>query len=210
MSSLENNIAVELRGAGFRREGRDILLNVDLRVARGEFVVITGPNGGGKTTLLRLILGLIKPTAGKIIRAAGLRFGYLPQKSAVDSHFPITVEEVVESALLASSMGKEEKKKIVEAALGELRISDLRSCAIGKLSGGQLQRALIARALASEPDILILDEPMSYLDREAEAMLADILAARKAAGTTVLMVTHQPQAVASIADRNLYVDTGIK
>ncbi len=178
---------------------------MDLEVRKGEFIVITGPNGGGKTTLLRLMLGLLEPTAGTIMRESDLRFGYLPQKSSVDSHFPITVEETVESALLPLKQSATEKREMIRRALERLWLGELSGRPIGKLSGGQLQRTLIARALVSGPDVLVLDEPMSYLDRTSEAMMLKIIAEEKAKGTTILMVTHREAAVASMADRCVYV-----
>lgn len=190
----------------FRRDGRAILCNINLDIRRGEFVAITGPNGGGKTTLLRLILGLQKPSSGRIERRENAVLGYLPQKSAVDSHFPVTVDEVVESALLAYSITKDEKNRRLAETTSMLGLQDLRKRPIGKLSGGQLQRTLIARALVGKPEILLLDEPMSYLDRHAEKELAEILGRLKSEGTTILMVTHQPATVASITDRTIYVD----
>lgn len=197
---------LQLSHVCFEREGREILRDICLDVRKGEFVAITGPNGGGKTTLLRLILGLLQPTAGEIKKHAS-SFGYLPQKSTVDSHFPITVGEVVESALLSSTQNKKEKLRMRDKVLRNLELSDLSQRPIGKLSGGQLQRALIARALVSEPDVLVLDEPMSYLDRHAENLLLKILERQKACGTTILMVTHQQATIVPLADRILYIDT---
>ena len=141
----------------FEREGHRILSDINLTVDRGDFMAITGPNGGGKTTMLRLILGLLKPTSGKIIYydehgkpASHPRFGYLPQKNSVDSHFPITVREVVESALLPySSLTPAEKRERVDAALEKIEMSALQHRPIGNLSGGQLQRALFARATST-------------------------------------------------------------
>jgi zinc transport system ATP-binding protein len=197
---------LRLDGISLRRDGRDILSNICLEVQKGEFVAITGPNGGGKTTLLRIILGLQKPSAGRIERRHDSVSGYMPQKTTVDSHFPVTVEEVVESALLACSMTRNDKNRRLEETLAMLGLQDLRRRPIGHLSGGQLQRTLIARALVRKPDILLLDEPMSYLDRHAERELAEILGRLKDEGTTILMVTHSPAAVASITDRRIYID----
>lgn len=197
----------------FEREGHRILSDVNLTVDRGDFMAITGPNGGGKTTMLRLILGLLKPTAGKIVYydeqgkpASHPRFGYLPQKNSVDSHFPITVREVVESALLPySTLSSAEKRDRVDAALDKIEMSALQHRPIGNLSGGQLQRALFARAIVSAPPVLVLDEPLSYLDKHFEQHLYRIIA-DMASSTTIVLVSHEMSQIAGMANRHIIVD----
>ena len=139
-----------------------------------------------------------------------IRVGYLPQKTSVDSHFPICVEEVVMSALLERNMTAAEKKAAVTEALKRTEMEPLRERAIGRLSGGQLQRALIARALTGNPDVLILDEPMSYLDRRSETMMLEILKMEKTRGTTILMVTHRDAGIGALADRSIYISTTLE
>lgn len=205
---------LSLQDIGLVRDGRCVLDDINLTVDRGDFVAITGPNGGGKTTLLRIILGLIRPTSGKLIcyDDAGTpvarlpRPGYLPQKNTVDSHFPITVGEVVASGLLAAGdMTKEEKKEKIERTLSLVQLCDLARRPIGRLSGGQLQRTLFGRAIVAEPPLLILDEPMSYLDINFEERLYDIIAelSKKA---TVLLVSHQMNRLGAMANRHVIVD----
>lgn len=197
------------------RDGRTVLDNINFTVDHGDFIAITGPNGGGKTTLLRLILGLLKPTHGNIVfydddgnKISHTAFlpGYLPQKNSVDSQFPITVREVVASGLLSKkTLSKEDKHDIVCDILNLIELSDLAERPIGCLSGGQLQRTLLGRALVTSPDVLILDEPLSYLDRHFEEQLYHILKAMPSR-KTVLLVSHQISKIDELASRHVIVD----
>lgn len=206
---------LSLCDVSFVRDGRVVLDDINFTVDHGDFIAITGPNGGGKTTLLRLILGLLTPSkgniifydkAGKTISHRTFRPGYLPQKNSVDSQFPITVREVVASGLLSKkSLGKEEKQAIVSDMLDLIELSDLAERPIGRLSGGQLQRTLLGRALVASPDVLILDEPLSYLDRHFEEQLYHILKAMPSE-TTVLLVSHQISKIDELASRHVIVD----
>ena len=204
---------LSLCGVSFDREDRKVLSGIDFTVDRGDFIAITGPNGGGKTTILRLILGLLKPTAGHIRyfdeagrrTATAPRFGYLPQKNSVDSHFPITVAEVVESGLLAYRMPKNEKKARVEQVLEMIEMAPMASRPIGRLSGGQLQRTLFGRAIVSRPPVLVLDEPLSYLDKHFEEHLYRILS-DIAPEATILLVSHEMSQIAGMANRHVIVD----
>lgn len=167
---------LHLCDVSFLREKRVILSDVNFTVDEGDFIAITGPNGGGKTTLLRLILGLLKPTSGEIIfcdesgkATTPPAIGYLPQKNSVDAHFPINVREVVSSGLLATkNLTKSDHDARVAELLDMVGLKELIDRPIGALSGGQLQRALFARAIARRPSLLVLDEPLSYLDKTFE------------------------------------------
>lgn len=206
---------LSLCDVSFVRDDRVILSDVNFTVDRGDFLAITGPNGGGKTTLLRLILGLLQPGHGHIdffdahghaISRKLFRPGYLPQKNSVDAHFPITVEQVVASGLLSNkSLGSADRSKLIVEALHLIELADLASRPIGRLSGGQLQRALLGRAIVGKPDVLILDEPLSYLDRHFEGRLYSILSALKP-DTTVLLVSHQISKIDALANRHVIVD----
>ncbi len=206
---------LSLCDVSFARDSRIILDKINFTVDHGDFIAITGPNGGGKTTLLRLILGLLSPTAGKVcfyddkgnnIPSSAFRPGYLPQKNSVDSQFPITVKEVVASGLLAKKdLDKDKKESLVRETLELIELSDLASRPIGRLSGGQLQRTLLGRALVAAPDVLILDEPLSYLDRHFEEQLYHILKAMPKQ-TTVLLVSHQISKIDELATRHVIVD----
>lgn len=183
-----------------------ILSGVNLSIRRGDFVVITGPNGGGKTTLIRLILGLIKPSCGTIeMLQQGVRISYLPQKSNVDSHYPIIVREVIASGLPHQSPNSSER---VGEMLDLVELNDHAGKPIGALSGGQLQRTLLARAIISRPEVLVLDEPLSYIDKHFEQKMYDIIG-KMARHTTIILVSHEINTIASMANRHLIVDGGI-
>lgn len=192
---------------------RNILEHVNLTINSGDFIAITGPNGGGKTTLLRIILKLLAPSSGKVryLTAAGnetdrLQIGYLPQKNMIDSGFPITVEEVIASGLLQERRLPSIllKEKIAET-LRTVDLSDQSRQPIGSLSGGQLQRALLGRALISAPSILVLDEPLSYIDKRFESKLYDILDTLPLS-TTILLVSHEMSVISGMATRHVIVD----
>ncbi|MDE6359827.1 MAG: ATP-binding cassette domain-containing protein [Muribaculaceae bacterium] len=205
--------AIRLSEVGMRWERRDILSDVDLTVNRGDFIAITGPNGGGKTTLLRIILKLLKPTSGRVeyLTPEGevsdkLPIGYLPQKNMIDSRFPITVEEVVASGLLSEkNVSRETLKQRVGETLGLVDLTQHARQTIGNLSGGQLQRALLGRALISNPSILILDEPLSYIDKRFEGRLYDMLKSLPLS-TTILLVSHEMSVISGMATRHVIVD----
>lgn len=183
------------------------LSNVNLEVKEGEFLGIIGPNGGGKSTLLKAILGLVTPYSGKVkilgnppSKALGA-MGYVPQFTKFYRDFPMDVEETV---LMGRLSGKtpifhkysKEDIDIAHSLMNELDLYPLRKRQIGQLSGGQLQRALIARALAVEPKILILDEPTASLDTESKSHIYSILEELNK-DMTIIMVTHDMGAISS-------------
>ena len=202
---------ISLSDISFEREGRVILSDVSIEVKSGDFIAITGPNGGGKTTLLRIILRLLKPDRGSVsyqtIDGDGsLRIGYLPQKNMIDSHFPITVGEVVASGLLGQkSVNRHERESRISEMLGLVGMEQRADQAIGTLSGGQLQRTLLARAIISRPELLLLDEPLSYIDKRFEQHFYEIIAGLKKS-TTIVLVSHEMTTLAEMANRHLIVD----
>lgn len=197
-------VLIRLTDVDFTRGQRTILSNVNLTVRRGDFVAVTGPNGGGKTTLMRLILGLLKPSAGRVERVQrNIRVSYLPQKSSIDSSYPISVREVIASGLV-----EPDKEGRVDNMLREVELTDHASKPIGALSGGQQQRALLGRALISRPEMLVLDEPLSYVDKHFEQRIYDIIR-QLAPTTTIILVSHEITTVAAIANRHIIVDRTI-
>lgn len=177
---------IELRGITAGYGSKIVLRDVTLDIWKNDFLGIIGPNGGGKTTLLKVILGLLAPIRG-IVRFYGtdggevssLKIGYLPQMSLIDRKFPISVREVISSGLSAEkplfrSFNAMQKERINEV-IARMELSDLSERAIGELSGGQLQRVLLGRSIVSRPELLILDEPNSYVDKRFESRFYPLL-----------------------------------
>ncbi|MCC8039357.1 MAG: metal ABC transporter ATP-binding protein [Bacteroidales bacterium] len=210
------NVLIALSDISLQRDHRRILEDINLTVRQGDFIAITGPNGGGKTTLLRIILRLLKPSTGTVTyhnpqgeMVKTLPIGYLPQKNMIDAHFPIDVEQVIASGLLAQkSLSSQERCQRVREILELVELVSHRRHPIGQLSGGQLQRALLGRALISNPKILVLDEPLSYIDRHFEQHIYKIIA-DLAPSTTIILVSHEITTIAAMANRHLIVNRTI-
>lgn len=211
MRLLQNNI-IQLENVWMCWEERIALQDVSLSVNEGDFVAITGPNGGGKTTLLRIILKLLKPTQGNVVFRDGgkivdrLSIGYLPQKNMIDHRFPISVEEVIGSGLLSTKgLSKDETRKRVDEVIAMVGLEEHMHRSIGNLSGGQLQRALLGRAIISQPKVLVLDEPLSYVDKRFEGRIYEIVA-ELSKKTTILLVSHEMSHISTMANRHLIID----
>ena len=188
-----------LEGVSFSYNGVQVLKNVNLRVHELDFLSIVGPNAGGKTTLLKLILGLIKPAQGTVRvfgqqpEKARSRIGYVPQYISLDPLFPVNVTDVVLMGRLGRGKpfgfyGKADKRA-AEAALEHVEMGEARRRPFSELSGGQRQRVLIARALASDPDLLLLDEPTANIDAALETEFFEMLS-RLNRYMTIALVTH--------------------
>ncbi len=186
---------IAARGLSVRLGGQLVLFRIDLAIDSGEIVTVIGPNGSGKSTLLRALVGAVKPSEGSIERAPGLRIGYVPQRLHLDSRLPITVNRFLR---LGIQCGSDD----IRRALAETGIPGLERRQMTTLSGGQFQRVLLARALLSAPDLLLLDEPAQGLDEPGVASFCLLLKQmRMQLGCGVLMVSHDLHAVMSTADR---------
>lgn len=212
----ERELLVRFAGAGFRFD-RDVALEaVDLEVLSGERLAVLGPNGGGKTTLLSLMLGLRRPSAGRVEhlrREPPLRRGYVPQFPAFDRSFPVRVEEMVlEGRLRQRSSGRAadgECRAAVRRQLERLELLDLRRAYLTELSGGELKRALVARALVGEPELLVLDEPTASLDASARATFWELLS-ELPPRTTVVLAAHDIAPATFAPTRALLVDRQVR
>jgi len=206
---------VEISGLDFAYGKQKVLQGIDLAVAAGTTLGLIGPNGGGKTTLIRLLLGMLKPTAGTI-RIAGMAprqairqgdlIGYLPQNPRVADSVPLNVRQVVRLGLVGKTgllrSHTREDLEFVEQLLKRVGIFELADQPIGSLSGGQMQRAFIARALAPRPKLLLLDEPTTGIDRAGQQQFIEFIARLKAElQLTMVFVSHDLRAVSSISDR---------
>jgi len=204
MPLLENKI-IAIENVWLSYTDKNILEDINLDIYQGDFLLITGPNGGGKTSLLRTILRLQSPTKGRISffrqgePVSSLDMGYLPQKNSIDSRFPITGNT-------QKGNTKFDSKKEIDEMLDLMGITALRNKPIGVLSGGQLQRSLFGRALISKPEMLILDEPASYIDRQFGNRMFEILRDLSSNGTTIMMVSHEIEPFITLSNRNLYIN----
>ena len=192
--------------ADFGYENQDAVVDANLEVKTGDYICIVGENGSGKSTLMKGILGLLKPTSGKItvsdeLKKAGI--GYLPQQTAAQKDFPATVREVVLSGCLGKRGNRpfysKKERELADYNMHRLGITDLRKQCYRELSGGQQQRLCIARALAVQPEVLLMDEPTSALDPISTSKIED-LAVELKKDYTIVMVTHNMQQAARISD----------
>ena len=210
------DIAVKFDSVSFSYGDLPVLKNASFHIHRGEFAAMVGPNGTGKTTVLKLIVGLEEPSAGRVElfgvspgQAAERRnkIGFVPQQPPADHAFPITVRDLVRMGLLRPLRGYAGENAAVNDAMEQAGISDLAHRCYRTLSGGQRRRAMVARALASRPEILILDEPTANMDTESEARLFETLGVLKGS-TTILVVTHDTEFVSALTDRVLCLGDG--
>ncbi|KEP69585.1 zinc ABC transporter ATPase [Thioclava dalianensis] len=186
---------ISTQGLSVRHGGNTVLSNVQFSIARGEIVTVVGPNGSGKSTLIRALIGLETAATGKVSRASGLSVGYVPQKLHIDASLPLSVRRFL-------SLPKRVSDAQADEALERTGVPGLGPRPLARLSGGQFQRVLLARALLVNPDILILDEPTQGLDQPGTAAFYKLIEeVRSQTGAAVLMVSHDLHVVMSASDR---------
>jgi ABC-type Mn2+/Zn2+ transport system ATPase subunit len=207
---------LRLHDASFGYDGRPVLEHVSLAIERGEFTALLGPNGAGKTTLLRGMLGLIPVLAGRLefgFDRVASPPGYVPQKEALDPVFPLTALEVVLMGTYARLPPlrpvRRRERRLAAESLAQVGLEAIADDPYWSLSGGQKQRVLIARALAAEPEILLLDEPTAGIDPDAVTSIMEVISGlNRARGLTVVLVSHHLRLVRSLVRSVIWVEGG--
>ncbi len=212
---------ISLRGATFGYADRPVVSDVTLDVHAGEVVAVLGPNGSGKSTLVKGLLGLGDHLGGDV-ELFGVprdrfrdhaRVGYVPQRHTLSSSVRATVEEIVATGRLVRSswLGRQSAldRQVIARALEVVGLADRATTDVSTLSGGQQRRVLIARALASQPDVLVMDEPTAGVDAASQHVLAEVLGRLADQGVTMLIVTHEMEAFAALVSRVVVVDGGV-
>lgn len=213
------NTIIELKHVWADYGQRNVLKDVSLNIAERDFLGVTGPNGGGKTTLMKVLLGLLQPSEGEVRyfengkETERLNIGYLPQFSQIDKKFPISVKEVILSGLahrksLLQRYTAKDYRRVQEVA-ELLGLKGLEEEPIGQLSGGQLQRTFLGRALVAEPTAIVLDEPNTYLDKEGESQLYSLLQQLNQK-SAIILVSHDRASVEQYAKRIIYVSENLE
>ncbi|OAE47196.1 zinc ABC transporter ATP-binding protein ZnuC [Agrobacterium tumefaciens] len=193
-ASVGNDILVSLANAGVQRSGRWLVRGVEFSVSKGEIVTLIGPNGSGKSTSAKMAIGVVKPTEGVVARKAGLKVGYVPQKLSVDWTMPLSVRRLM---TLTGPLAARD----IDAALNATGIAHLANAEVQHLSGGEFQRALLARAIARKPDLLVLDEPVQGVDFSGEIALYDLIKnIRNSSNCGILLISHDLHVVMAETD----------
>ena len=208
---------VTIRNLNFAYEKREILKDINLSYELRDFLAIFGPNGGGKSTLLKLLLGLLQPSSGTIEilgrspALARAQMGYVPQFIAINKSFPISVLEVVLMGLIDKKIfgfySKSEREQAMQA-LERVGMQSLADYRISELSGGQRQRVYIARALCAKAKILLLDEPLASIDTMGQVQIYELLKSLNEGGCGIILISHDVQLALNYANRALYVANG--
>ena len=185
---------VRLEGVGVERDGRWLVRGVDLSISRGEIVTLIGPNGSGKSTTARTAIGVLKPSEGTVFRHPGLKVGYVPQKLAIDWTLPLTVRRLM-------TLTQPHSQAAINTALEAVGAAHLANAQVQALSGGEFQRALLARAMLGKPDLLVLDEPVQGVDFSGEIALYELISRiRDETGCGILLISHDLHVVMAATD----------
>lgn len=210
---------IEIKNLAVKYGKIEALRDLNLVINQGEYIGVVGANGGGKSTLLKTILGIVKQYKGTILyngtslKKSGIRIGYVPQTNELNRMFPITVEEVVLTAKIPVSKSyfhsfKQNDYKEVENVLKTVGINEIKDRQISDLSGGEFQKMLIARALALNPDVLLLDEPTAMVDIKSQKQIYTIIK-RLSKHMTIIMVTHHVKDIMKQADKLIFLERNI-
>lgn len=192
---IDTEALISARGLRLARNGRVILSDIDIDIRPGEILTVIGPNGSGKTTLVRTLLSLEKPDTGSLRRSPRLVIGYVPQRFDIDRALPMTVERFL-------SLGGRKRGATITQVLGEVGAAHVTASQLSEISGGELQRVLLARALLNDPTLLVLDEPVRGVDYVGEAELYNLIGKlRDTRGLSVLLVSHDLHVVMAQSDR---------
>lgn len=211
---MASETLIRLCGVAIGYRGKPLLGGIDLDLQAGDFLAVVGPNGGGKTTLLKTILGLLRPITGTLIArhpsGRGVRFGYVPQREQLDRVFPLRAREVVLMGRYAlvgyCRFPGRSDRRAAHDAMERVGVGRLADRPFRDMSGGEQQKTLIARALAADPDVLALDEPTNGMDLPSEGAAMDLLRELHRGGMTLLMISHVLSTVLNHADRIAYLD----
>lgn len=191
---MDTSVLIKASDVGLKIGDRQVLQHINLEVRQGQLLTLIGPNGAGKTTLVRIVLGLLQAQTGTLYRASDLRIGYMPQKLFIEPTLPLTVRRFLQLAA-------PRQKQAVEPLLEEVRIAHLLDQQVSGLSGGELQRVLLARALSQSPQLLVLDEPAQGVDVTGQVELYQLInSIRDRHGCGVLMVSHDLHLVMATTD----------
>lgn len=213
---MSKHAIISVQDVCISKEGNSILKDINFEIDRGEYVGIIGPNGGGKTTLLRAILGLVEITSGKVRLHQCMAnthdptccIGYVPQNLSNDAfNLPFTVEELVRTGL--NNERSPQSQSLVKEAIDKIGISHLAKKNVQNLSGGERQKSFLARALVNKPQILVLDEPFSALDEPSQKDIHQLLATINQEGTTILMVSHDINLIVQNVTKVLCIDNSL-
>lgn len=189
-----HDLLIEMHKVGVRHGEHWLVRHVDLEIRRGEIVTLIGPNGSGKSTTAKLVTGVLSASTGSVERASGIRVGYVPQKLSIDWTMPLTVRRLM-------TLTGHHELPAIEAALEAVGIAHLKNAAVQHLSGGEFQRALLARAMVREPDLLVLDEPVQGVDFAGEVAIYDLIREiRDRTHCGVLLISHDLHVVMAQTD----------